>query len=198
MVFLVFGGSIGNPHFLGNLRVMQLVLIPLAILGLFGGVLNLPGYLGGGFLSGFFSGLNGGSAAEGSHLQELALQGVAGALALVGLLAAHVRYGAKARSLRLVEARSQASALTAFLLNGWYFDRLYRAVLIRPYRLFSGILWQRVDEGAIDDTLDRLAAGLGSSGSWLGRWSTGRVSIYIFSFAAGGALILGYLAWLTL
>ena len=50
----------------------------------------------------------------------------------------------------------------------------------------------------IDDSLDRMAAGLGYSGNWLGRWSTGRVSIYIISFAAGGALILGYLAWLTL
>ena len=63
---------------------MQLVLIPLAILGLFGGLLNLPAYLGGGFLSRFFAALPGGGAAEGSHLEELALQGVAGVLALVG------------------------------------------------------------------------------------------------------------------
>jgi len=55
-----------------------------------------------------------------------------------------------------------------------------------------------VDVGAIDDTLDRLAAGLGTSGTFLGRWSTGRVSLYIISFAAGGALILGYLAWFSL
>ena len=60
------------------------------------------------------------------------------------------------------------------------------------------MLWQNVDEGIIDDSLDRMAAGLGTSGSWLGGWSTGRVSLYLFSFAAGGALILGYLAWLSL
>ena len=82
-------------------------------------------------------------------------------------------------------------------MNGWYFDRLYQAILIRPYQLLSAVLWQRVDEGIIDDTLDRLASGLGSSGSWLGRWSTGRISVYILSFAAGGALILCYLAWLA-
>ena len=57
------------------------------------------------------------------------------------------------------------------------------------------MLWQRFDEGVIDDSLDRLARGLGCTGSWLGRWSTGRVSIYLISFAAGGAMILGYLAW---
>jgi NADH-quinone oxidoreductase subunit L len=198
MVYLVFGGENGHPHIHGELRIMQLVLVPLAILGLFGGVLNLPAYLGGGFLNGFFATLPGGAVAEGSHMEELALQGVAGALALMGLLAAHLRYGGSARAHRMQESRLPASSLADFLLNGWYFDRLYHALLIRPYQVLSGILWQKVDEGIIDDTLDRLAGGLGSSGSWLGRWSTGRVSLYIFSFAAGGALILGYLAWLTL
>jgi NADH-quinone oxidoreductase subunit L len=201
MVYLVFFGSNGHPHIVhqgGGFQIMQLVLIPLAVLGLFGGVLNLPAYLGGGFLNGFFSQLAGGAVAEGSHLEELALQGIAGMLALVGLLAAHLRYGGAAREARLKSAQLPAAPLTAFLLNGWYFDRLYHICLIRPYQALSRVLWQNVDEGIIDDTLDRLATGLGSSGSWLGRWSTGRVSIYLFSFAAGGALILGYLAWLSL
>ena len=198
MVYLVFFGSDGHAHVNAELKVMQLVLIPLAILGLLGGLLNLPAYLGGGFLNGFFAPLNGGAVVEGSHLQELALQGVAGVLALAGLFAAHVRYGGAARAQRLKESTLPASALGSFLLNGWYFDHLYQALLIRPYQALAAILWERVDEGVIDDTLDRLAQTLGSSGSWLGRWSTGRVSVYLFSFAAGGALILGYLAWLTL
>jgi len=197
MVYLVFGGSNGHPHIHAELRIMQLVLVPLAILGLFGGVLNLPSYLGEGYLNGLFVGLAGGAAIEGSHLEEMLLQAVAGTLALAGLLAAHFRYG-KGRERRLQEADSPPSPVTSFLVNGWYFDRLYHAVLVRPYQALAGILWQKVDEGVIDDTLDRLAGALGSSGSWLGRWSTGRVSIYIFSFAAGGGMILGYLAWLAL
>ena len=198
LIYLVFYGPENrHPHLGRELRIMELVLVPLAVLGLFGGVLNLPEYLGGGFLHHFFARLSGGEAAHVSHLEELLLQGEAGALALAGLLAAHLRYGGKAREQRLEEAKSP-SALTSFLLNAWYFDDLYRALLIRPYQALSGILWQRVDEGVIDDSLDRMAAGLGNSGNWLGRWSTGRVSIYIISFAAGGALILGYLAWLTL
>jgi NADH-quinone oxidoreductase subunit L len=201
MVYLVFFGADSQPHAAHGgsaLRVMELVLIPLAFLGLFGGMLNLPAYLGGGFLNTFFSGLAGGTAAEGSHMEELALQGVAGMLALLGLLGAHLRYGGAAREARLREAALPATPLVEFLLNGWYFDRLYRACLIRPYQSLSRILWQQVDEGIIDDTLDRLAQGLGQSGTWLGSWSTGRVSLYLFSFAAGGAIILGYLAWLTL
>ncbi len=198
MVYLVFCGENGRPHVHAELKAMQWVLIPLALLGLFGGLLNLPDYLGGGFLNGFFARLSGGAAAEASHLEELALQGVASVLALAGLLAAHLRYGGKARAQRLKESALSSSALTMFLLNGWYFDRLYHAILIRPYQALSGVLWRRMDEGVIDDSLDRLAAGLGASGSWLGGWTTGRISVYIFSFAAGGALILGYLAWLTL
>jgi NADH-quinone oxidoreductase subunit L len=93
------------------------------------------------------------------------------------------------------ESVSQPASYYAFLQNGWYFDRFYYYTLIRPYHFLAGILWQKVDEGVIDDSLDRLGNGLGFSGSLLGRWSTGRVSIYILSFATGGALILGYLAW---
>ena len=198
MVYLVFGGgSDSHVHGSSKLKIMEMVLIPLAILGLFGGMLNLPAYIGEGYLNHLFAGLAGGAAVEGSHLEEIVLQAIAGALALAGLLAAHFRYG-NGRAQRLQEAEEQASPVTSFLSNGWYFDKLYHAILIRPYQAFSGLLWQKVDEGVIDDSLDRLAGGLGSSGSWLGRWSTGHVAIYIISFAAGGALILGYLAWLVL
>lgn len=47
----------------------------------------------------------------------------------------------------------------------------------------------------IDDSLDRLADGIGTAGQGFGRWSCGRVSVYLLSFAAGLALILGWLAW---
>jgi NADH-quinone oxidoreductase subunit L len=203
IVYMVFGGSNGHPHLHGELKMMQLVLIPLALLGLFGGLLNLPSYLGGGFLFRFFSGMTaagvpGSPNAEGSNLEELALQGIAAVIAILGVVGAHLRYGGKARAARVRESLSQPSPLQSFLLNGWYFDRLYDALLIRPYHALSGLLWQRVDEGTIDDTLDRIAGGLGFSGSWLGRWSTGRVSIYLISFAAGGAAVLGYLAWLVM
>jgi NADH-quinone oxidoreductase subunit L len=198
MVYLVFGGSNGHPHIHGELRHMQLVLIPLAILGLFGGILDLPGYLGGGFLSHFFAVIPGAATSEASHTEELALQGLAAAIALLGLAAAHLRYGGKAREARLRESVLRRPPYMEFLFRGWYFDNLYHTVLIRPYQVLAEVLWQRVDEGAIDDALDRLAAGLGLSGKTLGRWSTGRISAYILSFAAGGAFILGYLAWLSL
>lgn len=198
MVYLVFAGpSEGHVHGGSELKIMQLVLIPLALLGLFGGVLNLPAYLGEGYLGRLFADLAGGAPVEGSHLEEIAMQVIAGTLALVGLAAAYLRYG-KGRDKRIQEAQGQPSAATSFLANAWYIDDLYRTLLIRPYQALSGVLWQKVDEGVIDDSLDRMAGGLGATGSRLGRWSTGQVAVYLISFAAGGALILGYLAWLAL
>ncbi len=193
MVYLVFGGEGGESHQVPWL--MQLILIPLALAGLFGGLLNLPSYLGEGWLGHFLVG-TGKDVENGiSPGEEMLLQSLAAMIALAGLAAAHWRYGFNRRGVRLAEGEQAATGLTAFLLNGWYFDDLYKWLFIRPFKRCSAFFWERIDEGVIDDSLDRLAAGLGWSGERIGEWSSGRVSMYITSFAAGSALILGWLAW---
>ncbi|MBT0651609.1 NADH-quinone oxidoreductase subunit L [Geomobilimonas luticola] len=191
MVYLVFGGEGAHPHTLP--RVMEWMLVPLALLGLFGGILNLPEYLGKGWLGEFLAT----AGVKVSHGEELVLQGIAALVALTGLSLARYRYGGARRAERLVEAEAEPTGVTAFLLNGWYLDNLYRILFIRPYEALSRFLWTRVDEGVIDDSLDRLADGLGRTGQGLGSWTNGRVSLYITSFAAGLALILGWLAWVV-
>lgn len=176
---------------------MEAILIPLALLGLFGGILNLPDYLGGGWLSRFLSPTPGGESAGLSHALELTLQATAGVLALAGLALAHYRYGGKRREARIEAAAGQMSGAVAFFLNGWRFDDLYRFLFVRPYEALSRFLWERVDEGVIDDSLDRLARILGRTGEGLGSWATGRVSVYLLSLAAGLALIVGYFAWVV-
>lgn len=213
MVYLVFGGAESPPPFAKGgagggyspqvetaahaPRLMESILVPLALLGLCGGLLNLPGYLGEGVLGSFLA-TAGMTTAEPSHGTELALQGIAALIALAGLAAAHLRYGGSRRDARIAEAAQPATGLTAFLQQGWYVDDLYRFLIIRPYERLAGFLWQRVDEGVIDDSLDRLADGLGKAGENLGRWSCGRVSVYLMSFAAGAALVAGWLAWVLL
>ncbi|ACM19633.1 NADH dehydrogenase I, L subunit [Geotalea daltonii FRC-32] len=177
-------------------RVMELMLIPLAILALCGGLLNLPAYLGPGWLEDFLSGTVSKESAGAGHAIELVLQAVATVAALAGLAVAHMRYG-KRRDRVIAAAAQPESGLNAFLLRGWYADDLYRLLFVRPYKALAGILWQRIDEGVIDDALDRLAEILGRVGRDVGCWTTGQVSLYIISFAAGGALILGYLAWVV-
>jgi NADH-quinone oxidoreductase subunit L len=197
MLYLVFGGD-GLHEKGGSLRlpqVMEKSMFPLALLGLFGGLLNLPGYLGGGLLGRFLAGPTPATHPAPSHMAELGLQGVAALVALAGLAIVHQRYGGDARQERLAEGKVEPTGLTAFLFNGWYLDNLYRFLFIRPFVRLAGFLWERIDEGVIDDSLDRLAALLGWSGGRIGSWTSGRVSLYITSFAAGAAVILGWIAW---
>ncbi len=175
-------------------RLMELPLIPLALLGLGGGLLNLPAFLGHGLLTDLLTPVTG-PVHHPAAGTELLLQGAATIACLAGFLVARVRYAGTARQSRISEATREPSGLTAFLLHGWYVDHLYRALIIRPYERLAGFLWQRVDEGIIDDSLDRFADLLGRTGQGLGRWTSGRVSVYLLSLAAGAALLVGYLAW---
>jgi len=197
LVYLVFAGATGPlPHAVP--RVMEWTLLPLAVLALCGGLLHLPAYLGDGWLGSFLAtGLRDG-AGQVSHTEELVLQGIAASLALAGLGLAHWRYGGSRRVVWIAAAAAAPTRLTAFLLHGWYVDDLYRLLLIRPFDRLADLLWRRVDAGIIDGSLDRLANGLGHTGQGLGRWATGRVSVYLASFAAGLALLLGWLTWVVL
>lgn len=209
MLFVVFhggedygnGGSgappdEGHPHMAPLPSVMTLTLIPLALIALFGGLLNLPKYLGcHGLLSTFLGALPGfATAAHTSSATEIALQIAAAAVSLLGLGLAWSRYTGRRRaeSLRREEA---GLPFTGFLLNGWYLDRLYRALFIRPFVWFSRFLWKDVDGVAIDGTLDKMARAVMRLGGLPAGWSTGRVATSLVALAGGAAVVLGYVVW---
>jgi NADH-quinone oxidoreductase subunit L len=209
MLLIVFGGGASTPLSHSSVggheqsvsgvellpRSMEWTLIPLVLLGLFGGFLNLPDYLGGGLLNSFLS-HSGSHEQQLTHSSELMLQGLAAVVALGGVGAGWLHYGGQRRQLRLAEAEQQpARGLTAFLLEGWRVDALYGFLFVRPYVRLSDFLWQKLDEGCIDDSLDRLAGLLGRCGQRLGGWGEGRVSLSLISMAAGAALLIGWFAW---
>jgi NADH-quinone oxidoreductase subunit L len=191
MVFVVFHGEEKKVE--DSARFMEAILMPLALLGLFGECMNLPGYLGmGSWLESFLrpTGLPPGHSL--SHGTELILQSVAAAVAITGLLVAHARYAAG----RWKEKGDPLPReLGGFFAAGWYFDTLYRRIFVMPFEGIARILGHRVEEGAIipaPDLLGRLIAG---GGELLGKWSNGRISPYLAGFAAGAAVLLAYLAW---
>jgi NADH-quinone oxidoreductase subunit L len=200
MVWLVFGGEVGagshgTPAVASPLpKIMELVLFPLALLAVCGGLFNLPAWLGDGALSRFLAPVSG-TAPHLSHEGEIALQLVAAVAAIGGILLAGRRYGDASRPLRLAEAEGTPGGMTSFLLQGWYLDRLYDLLFVRTFGRVSLFLWKRLDEGLIDGSVDRFAASLGRSGELIGRWASGRVSLYLLSFAAGAALLVGWLVW---
>jgi NADH-quinone oxidoreductase subunit L len=176
---------------------MEWPLIPLAILALFGGLLNLPEYLGNGILTSFLT--QAGNHEESiPHTIELILQVVAAVAAVAGISTAWFRYGGKRRQHHLALEDAPARGLSAFLMEGWRVDALYDLMFVRPYTWLSSILWQKVDEGCIDDSLDRTAALISRFGHWIGAIGDGRVSLSLLGMAAGAALMIGWLTWVIL
>ncbi|QEM66969.1 NADH-quinone oxidoreductase subunit L [Geobacter sp. FeAm09] len=198
MVFVVFHG--GEEAHIGPLpRVMTLTLIPLALLGLCGGLFNLPAYLGHqGVLDGFLGSIPGFRGVEQTpHADEIALQIVAATLSLTGLGLAWSRYTGSRRAAAL--AREDAGRPGArFLLNGWYLDSLYWSLVVNPFNHLARFLWKRWDEAGIDGTLDGLARLTARLGGLPAAWSTGRVATSLFGLAAGVCVVLAYLVWVVL
>ena len=204
MIFIVFHGEADTSHHpagkgIGILpKVMTLTLIPLAILGLGGGMLNLPAYMGvHGFLNGFLIPITGFSTAHPSTMMEIILQVVAAAASLLGLGLAWRRYVGTRRASVLVREQEE-SGFSAFLRNGWQLDELYRLLFIRPFVRLARFLWKWVDEAGIDRSLDGLAHFVGRLAYLPSAWSTGRVATSLFGLAGGVAVILLYCAWVLL
>ena len=153
-----------NPPFLkgenmpGLPSIMTITLIPLAIIGLCGGLLEPPEYLHyQAFLSGFLDSIPGfNGLSQVSSGDEIALQIIAATTSVIGLGLAWSRYTGARRAVSLTIEEPVRRAPISFSI-GWYLDNLYRLLLIRPFVWLSRFLWKRIDESGIDGTLDGLA-----------------------------------------
>jgi len=198
MLFVVFHGS-EETHAGPLPKIMTFTLVPLALLGLCGGMLNLPPYLvHQGILDGFLGSIPGfGGGGESSHGEEIILQAVAAVLSLSGLGLAWFRYIGSRRA--SVMSREEAGLPGAgFLLNGWRLDNLYGALIINPFRRLARFFWKQGDEAGIDGALDGLASLVARLGGLPAGWSTGRVATSLFGLAGGVCVVLAYLVWVTL
>lgn len=190
----------GESRSVGEVEpVMTITLIPLALIALSGGLLNLPGYLGGrGLLTAFLGSIPGFSVpGHSGAAAEIALQISAATVSLLGLGLARSRYIGERRTESL-RREEMGLPIAGFLLNGWYLDYLYRLLFIRPFVWLSHFLWKGIDEGAIDGTLDGLARYTMRLGKLPAGWSTGRVATSLVALAGGAAAVLGYVVWLLL
>jgi NADH-quinone oxidoreductase subunit L len=208
MLLIVFGGEQiplhtlsrqpGSPFVKGEVkplpRIMEWTLIPLALLAVCGGLLNLPEYLGHGLLNSFMY-LPGSHELVLPHTTELLLQLVAATVAIAGMAAAWYRFGGRRRQLRMAESQQPAQGLHAFLLEGWRMDSFYDLLFVRPFTTLATALWKRIDEGCIDNTLENIATMLANYGRWCGGLGHGRVSLSLVSMAAGAAVMIIWLAW---
>lgn len=82
---------------------------------------------------------------------------VASVAALLGVVLAVLTYWDRYRALDPNEAQTQLTAVYELLANKWYFDELYRYLLVRPALIIAGwCAW--FDKRVIDQFIDQTAA----------------------------------------
>ena len=184
LAYLVFAGDFRGdelPHELPAL--MQWPLVPLAFLGLLGGLINLPHLFGGhSWLSEWLN-----SSEDILHLsmnEEYLLMGSAVGVFVLGWLIAHLRY--RKFSLR------ETGPVTAFLLAGWQFDALFERLLIKPFKQVCRFCWQGLEIGLIDGLLEGFARTFVGWGQSLRLLTNGRIAFYLQGFVWGLLMIVSW------
>ncbi len=93
---------------------------------------------------------------------------------------------------RLVERHPEIHRI---LLNKYYVDELYDALIVEPIRDGSFWLWRKFDDLVIDGSVNGVGAVVRIGSAVLRRVQTGYVTNYVLSFIVGVVAILGYLAF---
>ncbi len=104
-------------------------------------------------------------------------------IGLAGILLAYFYYVAAPRM--PVQLASQYRPIYLFLLNKWYFDEIYDAVLVRPSMALARVAW-RVGDAAIIDGMPNGLASLTADGSAQAvKLQNGSIAAYAFAMLIG-------------
>jgi len=177
---------------------MLVPLAVLAVLSIIGGWLAAPALWGGpnyfaDFLAPVFGSPAGVEAASegavGAHQLELVLAGVSVGAALIGLAVAYWLYlkrPGKADGL----AHSLKPAYTT-LLNKYYVDELYAAVVVKPLLWISTVvLWKTADVAGIDGAVNGIADGARAIGDGVRHTQSGNTRSYAVWVVVGAIVII--------
>jgi len=181
-------------------------LVVLAVLSAVGGLVGVPAALGGmdrfeHFLAPAFRAANAVKeqaatlhGAAHSHALEMQLMALAIGIAAVGFLVAWWLY------LRRPQAPEKlAESFRAFyrlLLNKYYVDEIYDALIVRPMQALSTtVLWRGVDIGGIDGGVNGLAHAARSLGGRLRQLQSGNTRSYATWVVVGAMVVTGFLLW---
>jgi len=109
-------------------------------------------------------------------------------LALLGIALAYIMYVAMPTLPARIAARF--APIYRFLLNKWYFDELYDAVLVRPTFALARLLWQVGDATIIDGVPNSIAHIAEDSAAQAVKLQTGSIAVYAFSMLIGVVLLI--------
>jgi len=206
LIFLAFHGTPRSDG--GKINVhespknMLGPLVVLGVLSVMGGWLAAPTFFGGvdrfeEFLGPAMGQARAAGNAAASKSLEVQLAAVAVGIALAGFLVAGWFYLRRRDTPeRLAKSFSRAYAL---LLNKYYVDEIYDAILVKPLVwLSTRVLWNAVDEGAIDGSVNGLADGAQAVGGRLRRVESGNTRSYAAWVVVGAILFIAMVLWPTL
>jgi NADH-quinone oxidoreductase subunit L len=88
-------------------------------------------------------------------------------------------------------AAARFNGLYLFLLNKWYFDEVYDALLVRPALRLAKLIWHVGDEQMIDGVPNGLAHLTADASSQTVKLQTGSIALYAFIMLVG---LLGFLS----
>jgi len=202
LIFLTFNGKPRydehKVHVHESPWSMLSPLVVLAILSAIGGLLAAPALLGIGpdyfanFLAPVFGGAPeaAGAATEAAtHQLEWILAGVAFGTALIGITIAYWLYLKNPRKPDDL-AKSMKPVYTT-LLNKYYVDELYAALVVRPLLwLSTNVFWKAVDVGGIDGTVNGIAHGAAAIGDGVRHSQSGNTRSYAVWVVAGAIVVL--------
>jgi NADH-quinone oxidoreductase subunit L len=171
-------------------------LVILAVLSIIGGWLAAPALWGGpdyftSFLSPVFASPQAAEAVNeaAAHQLELILAVVAVASALIGLGVAFWLYLRQPGKPEKIAKSLQPVYNT--LLNKYYVDELYNAVVIQPLMWIStNVLWKIVDVAGIDGTVNGIATGATSIGDTVRRTQSGNTRSYAVWVVIGALVVI--------
>ncbi len=157
MIFVIFFGEERTPAELHPGYRIKVPLILLAVLSIVGGLVEIPETFGHGmtFFSGLLERTLPGVQMHGEHLlsSERSLQAVAAAASLAGLLVAYLLFLRRPLPKEHPEEFPGVEPhVHRFWFEGWWFDRLYDALFVRPFLALAKI--------NKDDVIDRIYQGL--------------------------------------
>ena len=206
LVYLTFHGKERmDEHTKAHLheapKSMTIPLVLLAVLAVIGGWVGLPHVFG--FTNHFerwmapvmSHGVNAveshALAAAGSHAgTEIGLMIASVALVLIAIFLARMFYNKRPEL--ATSFREKLSGLHKLLLNKYYVDEIYGAILVRPIIYLSLFFWKFVDVVLIDDFINGLAKGYSDTSQSLRRIQTGQVRSYATLFVLGVVALVAY------
>jgi NADH-quinone oxidoreductase subunit L len=174
-------------------------LVILAVLSIFGGWLALPAFWAGpnyfaNFLQPVFGGGESAAAESAAQALELPLAGVAVFTALVGFSIAfwlYLKQPGKPEQL----AKSMKGAYTT-LLNKYYVDELYAAVVVNPLMWIStNFLWKTVDVAGIDGSVNGIADTATALGDTSRHTQSGNTRSYAVWVVVGALVVIAAIFW---